>query len=550
MNAASASSRIVVEGREVPWSTLPELVRTLRASRGDAHATEIYGKRLSYRELDELSDCLATSLWTLGLRKGDRLASLLFNAAEVALIWFGAAKLGVVWSPLNVGLIGQDLAYAIGDSKPRLILVDVENASKLDHPGVAPLLPTLRYIVSAQDRDGFVRFERLLAKAGNPPNVTLAPSDPAIVIYSGGTTGMPKGVVLPHFACICGGLRTVEALALTADDRYFGIGQLFHVGGLFCALLGPLIAGAESTIERKFSVTHYWRRVRETGATIIDPIGVVLTLLCRQPESALDRDHRVRASLGVTAGTPDHVPAEFSKRFGIPLINLYSLSEAGGVMIVHNILGGPKPAAHGKAWGWAQVGIVDDAGQMLAPHTMGEIVLRPNYPFIFMLGYLNDPTRTLQAFANLWLHTGDLGYVDEDGYLYFRGRQAHWLRRRGENISAYEVEKTIATYPGVSEVAVVGAPSELGDEEVKAFIIPKAGAAIDPKEMCLWCAGQMAAFKVPRFVEIVEAFPRSAAKNEIERHKLKALPNSNAWDREAAMGRYLRRPQSVDANER
>jgi crotonobetaine/carnitine-CoA ligase len=543
MDEPQVSAGVTVGNREVPWSTLPELIRSLAFAHGDAHATEIGGRRLTYRDINEISDRIATALTSMGLKKGDKVASLLQNAAEVVLLWLGTVKTGAIWVPLNVGLVGRDLAYALGDAKPDLFVVDEENAGKLDHSSVAPLVPALRYTTSAEVVSGFRSFKNLESHPGKAPVVPLIASDPAIIIYSGGTTGMPKGVVLPHFACIGGGLRTIEALELTEKDHYLGIGQLFHVGGLFCGFLGPLIAGATSTIERKFSLSNYWQRVRETNASVIDPIGVVLTLLCRQPPSLQDRAHRVRASLGVTAGTPDHIPDEFSARFNIPLVNLYSLSEAGGTMIVHNVLSSPKPKSHGKAWEWADVAIVDEMGSKLPPNVMGEIVLRPNVPFIFMLGYHNDPARTVQTLSNLWLHTGDLGHLDEDGYLYFRGRQAHWLRRRGENISAYEVEKVLSAYPGILEVVVVGVPSDLGDEEVKAFIIAEADAAIDATEMCLWCAEQIASFKVPRFVELVQSFPRSAAKNEIERHKLKAMPNDKAWDRESVMGRTLERPR-------
>ena len=539
---AQSNRQFVGWGREISWRTLPELIRTLAKERGDRHATEIDGRRLTYGELDSVSDSIAAALAELDIGKGDRVASLLFNSAEAVLLWLGAAKIGAVWTPLNVGLVGNDLAYAISDCEARLIVVDPDNAAKLDHDAVRSQLPDLRY-ATREPRDGFRPFDELLAGGGEPSRSTVFASDAALIIYSGGTTGMPKGVVLPHFACVAAGLRTVEALELTADDHYFAIGQLFHVGGLFCAFLGPLIAGSASTIDRRFSLSNYWRRVRETSATVIDPIGVVLTLLCQQPFSEQDRNHRVRIALGVTAGTPEHIPAEFSRRFGIPLLNLYSLTEAGGAMIVHNVIGSTRPEAHGKAWGWAEIAILDDEDRPLPQGTIGEIALRPNYPFIFMTGYFNDPKRTLETTANLWLHTGDLGHLDEDGFLHFRGRQAHWLRRRGENISAYEVEETLSAFPGVAEVAVVGVPSELGDEEVKAFIVPEPFASIDFVELCFWAAERMAPFKTPRFVELVEALPRSAAKNEVERHKLKARTNDRAWDREAVLGRSLERPK-------
>jgi crotonobetaine/carnitine-CoA ligase len=536
-----------INGRDIPWTTLPDLVRTMARERGNARATEIDGRPLTYRDLDELSDRIAASLAALGIAKGDHVVGMLWNCPEVVISWIGVAKLGAVWVPLNVGLVRDDLAHTLRDAAPKLIVVDAENLPKFSEALVAPLLPRLRFLVGDAAAESFMPFRSLLETAASPPSVELAFSDPAVVIYTGGTTGLPKGVVLPHFACICGGLRTIETFEMRPDDHYYSFGPLFHVGGLFGAFLGPLCGGATSTIERKFSVTHYWRRIRETNATLIDPLGAALTLLCRAPASPDDRNHSVRASLGITAGTPDHVPAEFTRRFGVKLVNLYSLSECGGTMIVHNTIESAKPEANGKSWGWADIGIHDSEGRPLPANTLGEIVLRPNHPHIFMLGYLNQPHKTLQAFSNLWLHTGDLGYLDEDGYLYFRGRQSHWLshwlRRWGENISAYEVEAIISAYPDVSEVTIVGVPSDLGDEEVKAFIIPKPGAALDMTAFSYWCASRMASFKIPRFIELVEAFPRSVTKGEIERHKLRAMSNNKAWDREAVLGRKLNTQQ-------
>jgi crotonobetaine/carnitine-CoA ligase len=442
--------------------------------------------------------------------------------------------------------VGQDLAHAIRDSAPKLMITDAENAEKLIENQRAQHTGFPLFVTGGAPKSGFRAFAELQADGPVPPT-EIGPGDPVVVIYTGGTTGMPKGVLLPHFAVICGGLRTIETFDMEPEDNYFSISQLFHVGGLFGAVMGPMIAGARATIERRFSLSNYWRRIRESGATLIDLLGTTMALLCREPPSPEDRAHKVRASLGITTGVPDQIPRDFAARFGIKLINLYSLSEGGGTMIVRNAPDSPKPEAHGKGWGWVEIAILDKIGQRLPPHTMGEIALRPNYPFIFMLGYLNNPQKTIETFRNCWLHTGDLGYLDEEGYLYFRGRHAHWLRRRGENISAHEVEAILSQHPAVGEVVVVGIPSDMGDEEVKAFIIAKPGATLDLVALCRWGAEQMAAFKVPRFIEIVDDFPRSLTKREIERHKLRAMPNGKAWDREAVMGRKLERGGAVSS---
>jgi len=439
---APDSTKIVVKGHEITWSTLPALVADRAVRYGDRQALEIDGQTLTYREIDEVSARLAAGISALGLRKGDIAGGLMANCIESVLCFFACARLGVIWAPLNVSLVGQDLAYALRDSAPKLIVVDRENAGKFQDAAVASAVACPLFGIGLVA--GLTPFAELQSHARPVPSVELGPGDPAIVIYTGGTTGMPKGVVLPQFAVICGGLRTVETLGLKPDDNYLSISQLFHVGGLFCGVIGPMIAGAHGTIERRFSLSNYWRRVRETKATLIDMIGATMALLCREPPSSQDRDHAVRASLSIATGVPPHVPREFAARFGIKLINLYSLSEAGGTMIVRNTPDSPKPESHGKSWGWAEIGIQDSLGRSLPPNATGEIVLRPNYPFIFMLGYLNNPERTVETFANCWLHTGDLGYLDEEGYLYFRGRRTHWLRRKGENISAHEVESILS----------------------------------------------------------------------------------------------------------
>jgi crotonobetaine/carnitine-CoA ligase len=407
---------------------------------------------------------------------------------------------------------------------------------------VEAVAPRLRYLVGEPPEsasESFEPFERLLQEGEPYEPLSLGRADPALIIYTGGSTGLPKGVVLPHFACICAARRYIEAFGATSADRHYATSPLFHAGGLFIALLGPMLAGMRTMIDRRFSASNYWARIRATGATLANPPGVALTMLCQRPATPGDRDHRVRAALGLTGQLPPEIPETFSKRFGIALINLYALTEASGALIVYNPLGSPRPDSNGFGGRWAEIAIANDEGEQLGSNEMGRILLRPKIPDTFMLGYWKDPEATVKAFRNLWLNTGDLGYLDDAGYLYFKGREAHWLRRRGENISAYEVEQIIARYPGVAEAVVVGVPSELGEEEVKAFLVVERDAKVDPSQLVLWCLERMANFKTPRFIEFVGALPRSAAKPDVDRARLKRMPNTDAWDREKAFGRIF-----------
>ncbi|HYG85421.1 MAG TPA: AMP-binding protein [Azospirillum sp.] len=522
-------SVIRIKGAPVEWETVHDLVAARARRHGDAVRLTVDRRPMSYRELDEQSAAVAANLHRLGVGKGDRVACFMHNAPEHLLTWIAASRLGAIWVPLNAGLIGDDLAYTLTNAAPRVLVVSDELAGRVD--ALEGALPAMRiHVVGTAGRHR--SFAELLEPGGPCPEVPVAAGDPAVIIYTGGTTGLPKGALLPQFAWIAAGLRFVEAYETRPGDVVFSVLTLFHVGGLMLGIMGPMVADIPTVVERRFSAGAFWPRVRETGATIIDPIGTMVTVLAEQHETASDRDHRVRVSLGVVNQIPESIAERFVQRFGIPFVNVYSLTETGGVLIVHNKLGSPKPQANGKSWGWAEVCILDDDDIPLPPGSIGQIAMRPCYPHIFMSGYFNDPQRTLESTTNFWLHTGDLGYLDEDGYLFFTGRQAHWLRRRGENISAYEVESVLSRYPGVREVVVVGVPAEKGEEEVKAFFIAEPGAALDPAAIVRWCEGRMSAFKIPRFIAFAEEFPRSVTKREIERHKLKALPNDGVWDRE------------------
>ncbi len=531
----------LVNGAPAPWGDLGSLLDDVAATALPDVGVTIDDRFESYAILRESTLRIASGLQGRGVGPGKRVCTLLQTRIEVLHIWFGTVMTGAVWVPLNTGLQGDDLRHILQDAEPDVIVADGEGWAKIGACGFqSALAPDMRFTVEADSGFGDAHsFDELRSNDPDWVRPCVIYSDPAVIIYTGGTTGLPKGVVLPHFAMICGGIRYGEAFAATSADRHFSVSPLFHAGGLTIAVLGPMIARMHTTVDRTFSVSGYWARVRESRATLINPIGVILTMLCRQPTSDEDRNHSVRACLGVTGQLPDGVPAEFSRRFGIEIVNIYSLSEASGALMVYNHLGSSTPAANGKGRHWADVAILDKTGNLLPAGALGEIALRPKIPFTFMLGYHRNPVRTLEVFSNLWLHTGDLGYLDHDGFLFFEGREAHWLRRRGENISCYEVEAIIAQHPGVDEVAVVGTPAEIGEEDVKVFIVTKADVRIDPADFIHWCAARMAAFKVPRFVEFVSTLPRSTAKREVERHVLRAMPNDGAWDREKVFGRKI-----------
>ncbi|ALG73584.1 AMP-binding protein [Azospirillum thiophilum] len=523
-------------GEEVPWESVHALLRARARQHGDAPRVDVAGTVTSWAEIDRLSDRVAAALARRGVGTGDRVCSLMDGRIEQLLVWFGASKLGAVWVPLNAALLGDDLVHTIGDAAPAALVVEEATARRFDGWPAEVALPAARFTtdpVEEGDERGFAPFADLLAEKGEPPDCAVRPSDPGVIIYTGGTTGRPKGVVLPHFAFIMAGYRYRDAFDVRPDDRQYSVLPLFHVGGTMLGVMGPLVADIPTALERRFSATRFWERARATGATLIDPVGTMVTVLCQQPEGPGDRDHRVRASVGCTGQVPPWVPETFRRRFGLSMVNLYSLTEGGGVLITYAKPDSARPEANGAPGVWADFRVVDEWDQEKPVGEVGQILLRPRVPYSFMLRYHNALERTLECWSNFWLHTGDLGRIDEAGFLHFVGRQAHWLRCRGENVSAYEVEAVASACPGVAEAAVVGVPAPLGEEDVKLFVVPVEGETPGPQAIVDWCAARLARFKVPRYVEFVSILPRSATKREIERHTLRNWSNVGAWDSRA-----------------
>ena len=523
---------ISIRGRLPEFETLPQLLRRRAETHGSVTLT-VCNERRDFAALDRLSDELARGLVARGVERGDRVATLMPNCIEQAIVWFAAAKIGAIAAPLNIALGPTDLRHTITDVSPSLLFADEAGFRCLDRLDPTALDNSRLVAVGAVGPPGTIPLPDLYLRAGPPLRHVASPGDSCCIIYTGGTTGLPKGVLLSHFYYIVAAYRWAEAFRVTPQDHHYSVLQFYHIGVQSNAIVSPLVNGYGSTIDAWFSVSNYWQRVRETNATLIDPMGTMFTLLYRQPPSAHDKLHKARAAWGAAAMLPPGVAKGFAERFGVHLVPVFGGTEIGGSAVVNSPIDSPhREGTCGRANGWCEVRVVDDCDVPLPSGAIGQIVVRPTIPFSMMNGYHNAAARTVECWRNLWFHTGDLGSLDDDGFLSFVGRQAHWLRRRSENISAYEVESVIAALPGVSEVIVVGVPSELGEDEVKAFVLPAPDAAPTPEAIVTWCEQRLARFKVPRFIEFVTGFPRSAAKQEIERHRLKAMANDKAWDRE------------------
>jgi crotonobetaine/carnitine-CoA ligase len=534
---------VQLNGHEVEFATVKELVRA-RAALGDKPFATIAGETLTYADANERANRIASSLRTLGVEKGDVVATYMHNSVDHVCAWFACAKLGAIWAPLNIALINLDLLYTLQNAAPCVVVVDAELLPNVmairDRLGGEPTI-----VVRGEaegDAAAWPSFDDLRSGAAVEPDVAIVPSDPAGLIYTGGSTGLPKGVLVSNLWYFPGFLRYGEMFEPTPDDVHLGLGQLCHTIGSAVDVLAPMYFEMGTVLSRRFSASRFWDLARSQRTTITVLVGPLMTFLLNQPARGDDADNPLRIAGTATGQVAPDVRTRFAERFAVDTLELYGQTETGPLGCFGQRRSDRPYHSVGRAHGWAEVMIGDPEDRPCPPDVVGEILLRPTHPHTFMLGYHGQPEKYAEACRNLWFHTGDLGHLDEQGYLHFDGRQAHTIRRRGENIAAVEVEQALLAHPAIADCAVVGVRSEHGEEDIKAYVVAREGEALDPVDVVRFCEERIAYFKVPRYVELVDALPRSVTKNEIERYKLRDAGIGGAWDREAAGYVIGRRP--------
>jgi crotonobetaine/carnitine-CoA ligase len=481
------------------------------------------GVRITFAEFNERVNNVAHGLVDAGVGQGDRVAIMLGNSLEFLLTSYAIKKLGAVEVAINTGFRGAGLVHVVNLTEARLLITEDDFVEPI--AAVLPELAHLRTVMLTDVHPAQRRarlegldvgaFGDLVTGRGDNPRRTVRASDLSTVLFTSGTTGPSKGCMLPHRYGVSTGEVLSSSIGLRADDCLYCPFPLYHVDAAFLTVAPALVLGARAAIGRRFSASGFWDEVREFDATVFDFMGATLTILWKRDPAENDADNPVRLAWGVPMPSWRR---GFEQRFGLELVHGYGLTDGG--MPCWEEPGANEPhGSCGKPRDPFELRIFDDQDREVEPGHVGEIVIRSHEPDVLMQGYWGMPEASLVAFRNLWLHTGDLGRMDAEGHLFFEGRKKDAIRRRGENISAWEIEEVLHDHPAIAEAVAIGVPSELTEEDVKVCIVLRPGSSLTAEDVREFCRPRMAKFMVPEHVEFLEEIPKTPT-GKPEKYKL------------------------------
>jgi crotonobetaine/carnitine-CoA ligase len=511
---------------------------------------DVCGTKFSAAEAASAANRLANSLAAMGVRPGDRVATLVENSAEALLAWWGIVRGGAVAVPINTAYKGEYLRHQLADSGSRVLIVEASLADRVAR--ISQETPALEHVVvigAAAEPPGVTvhTWDDALGSDDAEPGVTVRPADLATFIYTGGTTGPSKGCMLSHNYHEVLTRQIGICWRRTADDVVWTPLPMFHFNAIVTAVLGPLVYGGRAAIYRRFSVSNFWPEMNRTGATVTSTLGTMAYLLAHdvdRPEMPQSGAPEANTSLRLigAAPLPVEVDSILRERFGIETFSgAYGTTEA-------SLLSWQPPGVRNKPNGagvindeFFDVRIFDDDDNELPRGTEGEIVLRPKRPHTMFEGYWGRPEATVEASRNWWYHTGDIGRVDDEGFLFFVDRKADYLRRRGENISSFEVERVLMGHGSLADVAVHAVPSEVTEDDLKITATLVERATLTEEDLFRWCIDQLPYFALPRYIEFRDELPRSPVGRVLKRELRDEGPNAATWDAEAAGITYEKR---------
>lgn len=502
---------------------------------------------ITYGTLSDKSARIATFLVDrLKVERGENVAVILPNCLAYLAVQFGISRAGAVMVPVNTLANKELLAQFLNHSGTRVVVVDASLFQNIVE--IADKISRVREIVwlgpncpATTARFNFIAYERLISSARRELDIDVSWTDIVDIFYTSGTTGVSKGVALPYNHHYTFGLTIARAGRLGPDDVMYIMLPLYHGAGSYMSIMPALLCEGSLAIADEFSARSWLTDIRRAGATVMWAVNSIAPILMKQPELPDDSDNPLRVYYYI--GMPPEMVEPFERRYGIKAIDTYGSTESGHLAYTiweERRLGsvGPINSEH------YDVRIVDENDEEVPIGEIGECVSRNKQPFTQMTEYYRMPEETLAVMRNRWLHSGDLCRVDKDGWLYFVGRGKDMIRRRGENISCYELESMLSGHEGILECASIAVPSDLGEDEVKIVVAPKAGFDLSVSDLVAFCERTLPKYMLPRYIEFVDAVPK-LANQKIDKVTLKKTGlNTRTWD--VIAGAYVRsEPQAA-----
>ena len=515
--------------------TIGHLLKKRVARYGNREFMRYQERVYGFADIDRESNQVAAGLQKLGVSKGDKVAIILSNRPEYLFSWFGVSKIGAVEVPINTAHMGDLLIYMLNQSDSKVIIVEDTFVERL--LPIIKLLPRVeKIIILGTDKQQLgeketYTFDQLVSNDGSFIASEVLWSDPFVIMYTSGTTGPSKGALMPHNYALLMGEVCARAAGYSEDDCLYNALPLFHGNAQLLSTMAALVSGARMVLAPKFSASKFWIDIAQYGCTAFNYIGAILPILLSAEPQKNDTENSLRIMFG--AGAPMDMFEKIEQRFGVTLIEGYGMSEIG-VPLLNSYLE-RVPGTCGKRLPGYHLKVVDDDGSEVGVGVPGELLVRADEPYSILLEYYNMPEQTVAAWRDLWFHTGDYLYYDEQEYFHFVDRKKDALRRRGENISSYEVEKIINSHPAVSESAAVAAASDLGEDEVLVCLTLKNDAgSLQPQELITFCEQRMAYFMVPRYLRFLDEMPKTPTQR-VQKYQLRQEGiTSDTWDREVA----------------
>ena len=525
------------------WTVPGILKRSVQEHGHRPCLTIVNGIEETYAQTWDSVARLARRLASHGVKRQDNVILMLGNTHLSVHAWLAVNLLNAVDVNINTGFKGESLVHAVNLCQARTLLVTSDLLPALLH--AAAEFRHLQSIVvldvetcTAATANPAIRVVAGLGLAEAPIDQALdhpaQPQETACVIYTSGTSGPAKGVVMPHAQVTLLAKLAAAKMGMTRDDVFFSFYPMYHMAGKFMSVLAALSVGAKLVMDSGFKPEEWLGRIRDHGATMTAAHGPMLEMVYAQPESPADRDHKLR--LIRTAPFPKRIAPDFERRFGVRGMEVWGMTEVGVVCWADR----DEPLRLGSCGrpetDWYDFAVVDPVTDMpLPPKAAGEFVVRPKFPWIITQGYLGMPERTVECWRNLWFHTGDVGYVDDDGAVYFLDRAKERIRRRAENISAADIEAAALLHPQIAEAAAVGVPSGFeGDDDIMLCVVVRPGTALDEAELLAFLLQRLPHFMVPRYVSRRPTLPRTVT-GKLQRALLSgAAEDPDIWDRKQA----------------